>query len=286
MPFAAGVDTCSRNSVSAGDGPGLKMSALHAQLQRMLDAPPAWWRSYLPALQSLCDMPAAASVADLLNELVCSTAVASFPVRFVTQGELPAGEAYESFIARTATVPTRDNLHDLFNGLMWLSWPQTKLRLNRLQAAQINAQGVTGTRGALRDALTVFDENAALMHAPEPLIAALRRRDWAAVFGDCRDLWARAEVKIFGHALLEKLMQPRKAITAHVWVVSAVNDVDVAASLDPERLMAKDFLPLPVLGVPGWWSPNEQPDFYQDAQVFRPMRRMPDTSAAPTAGVA
>ena len=28
--------------------------------------------------------------------------------------------------------------------------------------------------------------------------------------------------------------------------------------------------PMPVLGVPGWWEPNEAPAFYRDARVFRP----------------
>jgi hypothetical protein len=41
----------------------------------------------------------------------------------------------------------------------------------------------------------------------------------------------------------------------------------------PERLSAKPFLPLPVLGVPGWWPDNESPDFYEDVAVFRPARQ-------------
>ena len=38
-------------------------------------------------------------------------------LKFVSQDALPEGEAYESFIATTGNIPTRDNLHDLFNGL-------------------------------------------------------------------------------------------------------------------------------------------------------------------------
>ena len=74
---------------------------------------------------------------------------------------------------------------------------------------------------------------------------------------------------VFGHALLEKLMKPRKAITAHVWVVDEMSDESVAASLTPERLQAKPFLPLPVLGVPGWWDGNSDAGFYDDVSVFR-----------------
>ncbi|HEY0686248.1 MAG TPA: DUF3025 domain-containing protein [Steroidobacter sp.] len=194
-------------------------------------------------------------------------------VRFVEQAALPENEPYESFIFRTARVPTRDNLHDLFNGLMWLSYPQTKRRLNVLQAEQLAVLGNASTRGPLRDALTVFDENAAILRAPASLIEALRQRNWNALFLDLRAQWVSAELVIFGHALMEKLMQPRKAITAHVCIVDEITDESLAASLDPDRLAAKDFLPLPVLGVPGWWPANESPGFYDDVDVFRPPSR-------------
>ena len=48
---------------------------------------------------------------------------ADTPVRFVPHESRPRGEAYEAFIARTGCVPTRDNLHDLFNALVWLTFP-------------------------------------------------------------------------------------------------------------------------------------------------------------------
>ena len=190
--------------------------------------------------------------------------------RFVEQSALPIDEPYESFIARTACIPTRDNLHDLFNGLMWLSYPKTKKRLNTLQAQAIERNGTTGPRGALRDALTLFDENAALLRAPAELIHALRRSDWKTLFVTQRASWQSAQLLVFGHALMEKLMSPRKAITAHVWVVDEVEDEAVASTLDVERLTTKAFSPLPVLGVPGWWAANEEPGFYDDAGVFRP----------------
>lgn len=193
-------------------------------------------------------------------------------VRFVDPSELPVGESYEAFIARTGRVPTRDNLHDLFNGLMWLSYPKTKRLLNTLQAQQIALLGTAGPRGVVRDALTVFDENAAILRAPAELADALRRRDWYTLFVTRRADWSSAQLVLFGHALLEKLMQPRKAITAHVWLIDNVCDETLALSVTSERLSAKDFAPLPVLGVPGWWPANHDPCFYDDANVFRPAR--------------
>lgn len=197
------------------------------------------------------------------------------PVRFVPQSALPAGEAYESYIFNSKQCPTREGLHDFFNGLMWHSFPRTKARLNQLQAAQITAGGIGRVRGSVRDALTLFDENMAFLRAPEPLWEALLAKRWSVVFTELRPLWAQSYLVLFGHALLEKLVFPRKAITAHVLLVhpatDAHSDLDawVAAALNPDQLAAKPFANLPVLGVPGWWSANEAPGFYQDPAVFR-----------------
>lgn len=242
-----------------------------ASLTEALRTPAPWLAPYTAvARQVVAAAAASSSVADALN---AARGDGLDGLRFVAQAALPEGEPYESFISRTGCIPTRDNLHDLFNGLMWLSYPHTKRRLNILQAQQLAELGNAGARGPLRDALTIFDENAAILRAPTPLIEALRQRDWNGLFLDLRAHWASARLVIFGHALLEKLMQPRKAITAHVWLVAEISDVSLAASLLSERLAAKDFLPLPVLGVPGWWPANETPGFYDDADVFRRPRR-------------
>ena len=205
----------------------------------------------------------------------CAPPADDLPARFVPQSALPAGEAYESYIFNSKQCPTREGLHDFFNGLMWHSFPRTKARLNQLQAAQITAGGIGRVRGSVRDALTLFDENMAFLRAPEPLWEALLAKRWSVVFSELRPLWAQSYLVLFGHALLEKLVFPRKAITAHVLLVhpatDAHSDLDawVAAALNPDQLAAKPFANLPVLGVPGWWSANEAPGFYQDPVVFR-----------------
>lgn len=207
------------------------------------------------------------------------------PVRFVAQDALPEGQAYERFIFEQRACPTRENLHDFFNGLVWLRMPQAKRRLNECQAAQIAALGVGAVRGPVRDAITVFDENGALLDAPDALWEALLARQWRRLFVDLRPLWAQARLVLFGHALLEKLVAPRKDMTAHVWRVNAplgalashacLGEADawLADQLQPATLATKPFTPLPVLGVPGWWAANEAPAFYDDQAVFRPARR-------------
>jgi hypothetical protein len=197
------------------------------------------------------------------------------PVRFVPHSALPGDVAYEHYIFRSGQCPTRDNLHDFFNGLCWLQFPQTKQRLNQLQAAQIEAQGILPVRGPVRDALTLFDENAAVLSAPQPLWDALIAKDWHRLFIGLRPLWGQARLHLFGHALLEKLAQPRKPITAHVYRAQAATDsiasldLWMAQDLHAEKLAGKPFAPLPVLGVPGWWPDNENFSFYDDPLVFR-----------------
>jgi hypothetical protein len=203
------------------------------------------------------------------------------PVHFVAPHALSAQEsieAYEAYIYRTRGVPTRDGLHDFFNGLCWLTFPQTKVRLNQLQAQQIARSGVHSVRGPTRDGITVFDENAAFLQAPDALWSALEEKNWERLFSDLRPLWAQSHLVLFGHALLEKLVQPRKGITAHVYRVTAQDhsvqamDTWMAAELSAEKLARKPFAHLPILGVPGWWADNEESGFYDDAFVFRSKR--------------
>lgn len=175
-------------------------------------------------------------------------------------------------------MPTRDNLHDFFNGLIWLHYPATKRRFNRLQAQVIAAEGVGARRGPLRDALTLFDENGAVLLAPPLLHEALAARQWRRLLVDLRPLWRQARLLLIGHALLEKLVSPRKQVTAHVYqaqaAIDCVADTDdwLAADLDAAHLAAKPFNPLPVLGVPLWWPENENVCFYDDPLVFRGAR--------------
>ncbi len=211
-------------------------------------------------------------------------------VKFVPQSALPEGQAYEDFIFKTAQVPTRDGLHDFFNGLCWHRFPLAKRRLNQLQAAEIATQGVRATRGPVRDALTLFDENAILMHAPDAVWNALQARDWLTLFVDLRDQWQQVHLVLFGHALLEKLVTPYKSITGHVYRIASDVDVRDDAALDtwlvddlqPAKLATKPYEPLPVLGVPGWWPVNAERVFYQDPQVFRPKRGHADVSTTST----
>lgn len=199
------------------------------------------------------------------------------PVDFVPQADLPEGQAYEDFIFATGRVPTREGLHDFFNALCWMHFPLAKKRLNQLQAREIARAGVGQVRGPVRDAATVFDENALLIQAPDRLWAALTEHRWVDAFVGLREEWSHSHLWTFGHAALEKLVQPYKSITVHLWrvpgeVLPEQIDAWLAQDLMADKLTTKPFSPLPVLGVPGWWPANDAPGFYEDASVFRPRR--------------
>lgn len=207
-----------------------------------------------------------------LSEAACA------PVRFVPQSALPEGLAYEAFIRDSGQVPTREGLHDFFNALCWMHFPQAKAQLNRLQAAEIARDGVRARRGPVRDAVTVFDENALLIQAPDAIWQALTEHHWHEALLAQRSAWAQVRLWVFGHAMLEKLVRPYTSITAHLWRVpeglgGAGLDAWLAQDLAPAKLATKPFSPLPVLGVPGWWPANAAPGFYDDAEVFRPRRQ-------------
>ena len=222
---------------------------------------------------------------------------------FIAQDELPPGSAYEAHIASTGCVPTRHNLHDFFNASMWFAFPRSKAALNARQSAAIDLLGVGPTRGGVRDALTLFDENALLFACADPaLSAALRGFDWRTLLLERRDAWGvSCEVRCFGHALLEKLIAPFKACTGHAWIVQVppayfgwevaardawLDEAVSAALLRTEALTSRAFAPLPVLGIPGWWPANEEPAFYDDKSVFRAGRRADARIGASKAGQA
>lgn len=239
-----------------------------------------------------------AASADWRAELNCQAQHAQLhnlrqlPIQFVPQQDLPAGESYEAYIYANGHVPTRDNLHDFFNALIWLTFPRIKAQLNAQQAHQIARQGIGKSRGSARDAATLFDENAALLAvidcpAGHNLVAALRNHDWQQLFVRDREQFKQhATVILFGHALMEKLVRPYKAITAHTlicWVAAefhqlvpaaqcAILDNQIATQLKTWPILPDAFEPLPVSGIPGWW-PDQDLQFYMDTSVFRPKRQ-------------
>jgi hypothetical protein len=197
------------------------------------------------------------------------------PVRFVQPGEKDA--YYEVKVYETGRVETRpESLHDYFNALAWLAFPLTKARLNAMHAAEIPRE--RGQRGRLRDLLTIFDEGGAIVQCDDAnLISLLKGFEWKKLFWENRESVVKAmRIVVFGHAVLEKALEPWPGVTCKAIVVGrdvrpdgAARDwlASLAADASP-RLMP----PLPVFGFPGWHAENARAAFYDDARYFRPAR--------------
>ncbi len=182
-----------------------------------------------------------------------------------------ADEPYEAGIARTGRVPTRSNMHDFFNALIFLHFPRAKAQLNRLQSAAIARDGVRAVRGSVRDAATLIDENAVLVVTDRAdIVESLRDHDWPCLFqsrraqhGRQKSMWSLSAMRCCRSWCIRT-----KPITAHALACRAsgavrqLHDVDrwMAAALD-EQLSSGHLMPLPVLGIPGWCDAKREPGF-------------------------
>ena len=246
-----------------------------------------WWSGFAPELLALLNEPFK-SFLEKANESAKAhnlTSAREQALKFVAQDALSTKQlavGYEAFIAQTGAVPTRDLRHDRLNALVWLSATRSKQRLNALHDRALPEAG--DGRGALRDALTLVDENLmviAYQAQGTALKNLLVNHNWQSLFWDCRDAWQSIwQPFVFGHALLEKLETPFKAITAHCLLlavdkpISSWREIDgmLCNTLDSE-LRSRHLLPLPVMGLPGWCPDNTSLEFYKDTRVFRPKRR-------------
>jgi hypothetical protein len=93
---------------------------------------------------------------------------------------------------------------------------------------------------------------------------------------------------LFGHALYHKALNPFVGMTGKAILLNVpastleLQDGKQVAAADRRVALrvwdrshlthGREFSPLPVLGVPGWWGDNEREDFYENAGYFRPGR--------------
>ena len=111
--------------------------------------------------------------------------------------------------------------------------------------------------------------------------------DWRRLFVTHRAQFGRQiSPVLFGHGLADQARNPYIGLTAkawylpvtHAWMTEslatryALADEWLAASLPGELTSPRQLLPLPVLGVPGWWDANRDPAFYDNTSYFRPAR--------------
>jgi hypothetical protein len=212
---------------------------------------------------------------------------------FVCQSQLPESEHYyEQIIHQQNIIPTRPNSwHDLFNGLIWQQFPQTKQLLNKQHVEDIEQYGLS-PRTLRRNNLTHFDECGVIVTYQRAdfftqIIDNLKQHQWQSVFVENRQCWGN-EINsfMFGHANLEMLLQPFIGLTGKCLAI----EVDRQFSTLPyaEQLAQLDYLlvkhiretdlfsakkplsPIPLLGIPDVWDANNDPAFYGNTDYFRP----------------
>ncbi len=199
------------------------------------------------------------------------------------------GLVYECRIWESGEVETRpDNWHDFFNGLVWLSFPQSKIAVSAAHMCAMQTPGEA--RGSRRDALTHFDECGIVVLSSRPeLLELLRGFCWKELFSARRaEVMKSMRFVIFGHATYEQLLAPFRGLTAKAVLYEISDDwlqmpeAELTAAVD--RLLAadltsgrytrpRDFQPLPLLGIPGMTPDSEDPAYYNDTWQFRPGRR-------------
>jgi hypothetical protein len=206
--------------------------------------------------------------------------------RFVAQTPqlLADGRHYEQRIAERGAIATREgNWHDLLNALVWLRHPALKQALNRRQMGEIARIGPK-LRTRAQYAMTHFDEGGVIVGLRDPSLLELwDAHDWYGLFWRRRQAWldGSIELEVFGHALLELALNPRKLLVGKALVFDtsrAAADVDLIAAC-VERIASGHGLndplelrPLPLAGLPGWRDDNAGEAFHRTTPCYQPRR--------------
>jgi Protein of unknown function (DUF3025) len=223
------------------------------------------------------------------------TTQSGLPLKFVAHrhGKLPFEAQYEPRCHLTGEVQTRErNWHDLFNALVWLTFPKTKAAINaRHYRALVSDASVTNQRGSIRDVNTLIDESGVIVAcANRELGALLRDFKWKELFWQRReDVQAQMGFYIFGHGLYEKAMRPYTGLTGQGLILDVAPEFfgrpqdEQLAHLDIKLAKylinpahgksTRELTPVPLLGIPGW-ATTQCAEYYDDTDYFRPGRRI------------
>lgn len=214
------------------------------------------------------------------------------PLNFVAQkqGRLPFEAQYEPCCYLKGEVQTREhNWHDLFNALVWLTFPKTKAAINARHYRNLASAPADGSskRGRERDMLTLLDESGVIVVCSDVELAdMLREFQWKELFWRQRERVDSAMgFYLFGHGLHEKALQPYIGITGQGLLLEVEPEfftlplgqrlihMDEALAeylANPELgQVPRELTPVPLLGVPGWWEGNKTSFFYDDSGYFR-----------------
>jgi hypothetical protein len=164
------------------------------------------------------------------------------PIRFVAPRDAARGQRphYETRVAATGEVETRaESWHDLFNALVWITFPRSKAAINAQHAAILEAGGEAEARhrSPARDALTLFDEGGVIVVSTSPemhrLVVDFR---WKELFWAQRaELSATTRFFAFGHACYEQALAPYIGMVAKTVLVEVARGIPVRGAGTPGR---------------------------------------------------
>jgi hypothetical protein len=248
----------------------------------------------------ICDFPTLQDCNALLERHSLIIVQSGMPLRFVAEqsGKLSFEAQYEPRCYLTGEVQMRaNNWHDLFNALVWLTFPKTKAILNARHYHALRDERVSGNpaRGAVRDVNTLFDESGVIVvyadnNSDDELAGLLRNLKWKELFWQRREqVRAGMGFYLFGHGLYEKALQPYVGMTGQGVLLAVEQEffswsqkqqlthldnllADYLAA--PEHCRStRDLSPVPLLGVPGWTTDNCSETYYDNTEYFRSGRR-------------
>lgn len=209
-------------------------------------------------------------------------------------GKLGFESQYEPRCYLNGEVQTRENnLHDLFNALVWLVFPQSKAAINarHYRALTTTESTLQSQRGSTRDMATLFDESGVIVAcSKKQLTHLLCNFKWKELFWLNRDeVIASMGFYIFGHGLYEKAIKPYIGMTGQGLVVPVDEefftwsiaqrmqhlDTCVATYLNDNMHCrnTRELTPVPLLGIPEWSELNKLAEYYDNQDYFRPGRR-------------
>lgn len=206
---------------------------------------------------------------------------------------------YEPSLYLRGELLTRtENWHDFFNLLVWRTFPKIKAAINAWQYQLLKQRLPAQTkRTTMENILTHLDENGVIVMSSDPaLIELLKAQRWQTLFWQQRAA-VKTQMRFFilGHGLYEKSLNPYVGMTGSAIVLTMspdffmysltqqLKEIDthVSACLAQPQWLQKltKLLPLPLLGIPGWWPANEDYHFYENKNYFREKLRESNVSA-------
>lgn len=194
---------------------------------------------------------------------------------------------YDALVFKEKKIPIRNNIvHDYFNALTWLAFPNSKTKLNKKNFTLLEKNYLNGNKNRPRniDLTTLLDESGIIILTKNSYLASLiRQKKWKTVFWDSRDIVKKSfKFFLFGHSLFEKIMNKYIGTAARALIFFnenltldkiTISDVDQILSdcIDKDSFFKnlEKTVSIPLFAIPEWSSLNKKEEFYKGNEYLR-----------------